>query len=237
MSSSRRPARRHWKSYPGVAVFLFALASTVAAQTALPGKSDEKIALLRRAVVIITTLDEQGRPLLQGSGFFIAADRIVTNMHVIKDAELIRIETFNGHTYTVQRVIAVDEREDLALLQMDGPFADATFLQLAGAAPVEGEAIVVVSNPRGTQWKLTQGRVGPIWKFKGVGKRVQITAAILPGSSGGPVVNKKGHVVGVAVMHLESSTDKLNFAVPVGSLKALQASTSMATFRPSTSGR
>lgn len=237
MSNSRRAARSHWKSYPGIAVFLFALASSVAAQTALPGNSDEKITLFRRAVVIITTLDAQGKPLLQGSGFFIAADRIVTNMHVIKDAELIRIETFDGHTCAVQSVIAVDENADLALLQMAAPFAGATFLQLSDAAPVEGEAIVVVSNPRGYQWRVTHGRVGPIWKFKGTGKRVQITAAILPGSSGGPVVNKNGRVVGVAVMHLESSTDNLNFAVPVESLKALQASTSMATFRPSTSGR
>ncbi|MDQ2922210.1 MAG: serine protease [Acidobacteriota bacterium] len=218
-----------------VFAFLFALAPIVAAQTAFQENSAEKISLLRRAVVIVTTVDRQGRPLLQGSGFFIAADRIVTNMHVIKDAGLIRIETFDGNTSTVHNVVAVNEKEDLALLQMEAPKADATVLQLADSAPVEGEAIVVMSNPRGSQWKLTRGRVGPIWEFKGTGKRIQITASILPGSSGGPVVNKEGHVVGIAVMHLES-TDDLNFAVPAESLKALQASTSIATFRAFPSG-
>ncbi len=235
MSNSRRPDRSLRQSGSMVFAFLFALAPIVAAQTAFQENSAEKISLLRRAVVIVTTVDRQGRPLLQGSGFFIAADRIVTNMHVIKDAGLIRIETFDGNTSTVHNVVAVNEKEDLALLQMEAPKADATVLQLADSAPVEGEAIVVMSNPRGSQWKLTRGRVGPIWEFKGTGKRIQITASILPGSSGGPVVNKEGHVVGIAVMHLES-TDDLNFAVPAESLKALQASTSIATFRAFPSG-
>ena len=218
-----------------VVVFLFTFAPLVAAQTAFPEDSAEKILLLRRAVVIVTTVDSEGKPLLQGSGFFIAADRIVTNMHVIKDAGHIRIEMFDGNTSTIHNVVAVNEREDLALLQMEAPNADASILQLADSAPVEGEAIVVMSNPRGSQWKLTQGLVGPIWEFNGTGNRVQITASILPGSSGGPVVNKEGHVVGIAAMHIES-TDDLNFAVPAESLKALQASTRIATFYPSASG-
>lgn len=237
MSNSRRPDRSLWQSGPMVLAFLFALAPLVAAQTALLENSAEKISLLKRAVVIVTTVDRQGKPLLQGSGFFIAAGHIVTNLHVIKDAGLIRIETFDGNTSTVHNVVAVNEREDLALLQMEAPNPDATILQLADSAPVEGEAIVVMSNPRGSQWKLTQGQVGPIWQFKGTGNRIQITASILPGSSGGPVVNKEGHVVGVAAMHVESSTDDLNFAVPAESLKALQALTRIATFRPSAFGR
>jgi serine protease Do len=218
-----------------VVVFLFAFASLVAAQTAFPENSAEKITLLKRAVVIVTTVDRQGKSLLQGSGFFIAADRIVTNMHVIKDAGLISIETFDGNTSTVHNVVAVNEREDLALLQMEAPEANATILQLADSAPVEGEAILVMSSPRGCQWKLTQGQVGPIWEFKGTGNRIQITASILPGSSGGPVVNKEGHVVGIAAMHIESADD-LNFAVPAERLKALLASTRIATFHPSASG-
>lgn len=215
---------------------LFALAPLVAAQKAVPEVSAEKVALLKRAVVIVTTVDRQGKPLLQGSGFFIAPNLIVTNMHVIKDAGLIRIQTFGGNTSTVHNIVAANEREDLALLQVETPNADATILQLAASAPVEGEAIVVMSNPRGSQWKLTQGQVGPIWKFKNTGNRIQITASIFPGSSGGPVVNKEGHVVGVAVMHVESAYD-LNFAVSAQSLKALRASTSSARLRPSASDR
>lgn len=216
--------------------FLLALAPLVTAQTAFPKESAEKIALLKRAVVIVRTLDREGNPLLQGSGFFIAPDRIVTNLHVIRDAGFIHIETFDGHTSTVHNVVAVDEREDLALLQMEAPNADGATLQLADSAPVEGEEIALMSNPRGSRWKLTSGQVGPIWEFKGTGNRIQITASILPGSSGGPVVNKEGHVVGIAVMHLQS-IDDLNFAVPAKSLRALQASTRIVTFSSSAAGR
>lgn len=236
MSNSRRPNHRLRQSSPMVCFFILAFAPLVTAQTAFTKTSPEKIGLLKRAVVIVTTLDREGNPLLQGSGFFIAADRIVTNLHVIRDAGLIRIEMFNGHTSTVHNVVAVNEREDLALLQMEAPNADAGILQLADSAPVEGEAIELMSNPRGSQWKLTSGQVGPVWKFKGTGNRIQITASILPGSSGGPVVNKEGHVVGIAVMHLPS-IDDLNFAVPAESLKALQASTVIASFRSPAAGR
>ena len=236
MSNSHRPERSLKQSGPMIFFFLFAFAPLVTAQTAFTQSSADKIALLKRAVVIVTTLDREGNPLLQGSGFFIADDRIVTNMHVIRDAGIIRIETFDGNTSTIHNVVAVNEREDLALLQMEAPNADATILQLADSAPVEGEAIVVMSNPRGSQWKLTSGQVGPIWEFKGTGNRIQITASLLPGSSGGPVVNKEGHVVGIAVMHLQS-IDDLNFAVPAESLKALQASTKINAFRSSAIGR
>lgn len=209
-------------------VFLFAAPSLVAAQV----PSQEKIALIRRAVVFITTYDARGKPLLQGSGFFIAPDRIATNMHVIKEAHRIRIDTVDGKTSIVKNVIAVDEKSDLALLHLDAPNNGASILSLEDSAPVEGEAIVVLSNPRGSRWKLTQGQVGRIWEFKDTGNRLQITAAIFPGSSGGPVLNARGRVIGIVVMHLESD-DSLNFAVPAESLKTLQASVSVTLNRRS----
>jgi len=235
VSNSRRE-HLSWQSSLTVLVFLFALTTPVAVLSRTPKDSAEKISVLKRAVVIVTTVDKKGKPHLQGSGFFTAVDRIVTNLHGIKDAGVVRIETYDGKTITVRNVIAVDEPDDLALLQLEVPEADAAILQLADSVPVEGEAIVVMSNPLGSQWKLTQGRVGRIWGFRGTGKRIQITASILPGSSGSPVVNHEGKVVGIAVMHFES-TDDLNFAIPAKSLKALQASTKVATLRTSVADR
>lgn len=213
-----------------VLAFLFASSSRVAANPSLPKNSEETTAKLKRAVVIITTSDRQGKPLLQGSGFFISADLLVTNLHVIKEAGLIRIQLFDGASRDVQSVVAMSEREDLALLQLKMPEVNVSILQLADSAPVLGESILVMSNPRDCRWKLTQGRVGPIWQFKGTGKRIQITASILPGSSGGPVVNEEGRVVGIAAMHMDGSDD-LNFVVPVESLRALQVSTGFAILR------
>ena len=205
------------------AVFVFFAASLITARE----PSKEKIASFKRAVVIVTTYDDQGKPLLQGSGFFVTPDCIVTNLHVISHASEIRIETFTGKTFTVQTIVATDAGSDLALLQMEAPCPNATTLQVEDESPTEGESIILLSNPQGSHWKVTHGRVGRIWQFEGIGRRMQITAGIFPGSSGGPVLNEQGQVVGIAVMRL-GSADNLNFAVPAESLKTLQASASVA---------
>ncbi len=225
-----------WQSSLTVVVFLVASSALVAGQSRIQKNSNETIAMLKRAVVIVRTVDREGKPLLQGSGFFISADLIVTNMHVIKDADLIQIEMFAGSVQEVQSVVALNEKEDLALLRLKEPEINVAVLQLADSAPVEGEPILVMSNPRDHQWKLTQGRIGPTWQFKDTGKRIQITALILPGSSGGPVVNQDGRLVGIAAMHMDGSDD-LNFAVPAASLRALQATTNLAFLRHSVSGQ
>jgi len=68
----------------------------------------------QRAVVVVTTYDDRGKPLLQGSGFFIASDRVVTNSHLIRHASQIRVKTFDGATVTVQTVLAFSDKTDLA---------------------------------------------------------------------------------------------------------------------------
>jgi S1-C subfamily serine protease len=202
-------------------VFVLFAASLISARE----PSKEKIASFKRAVVIVTTYDDHGKPLLQGSGFFITPDRIVTNLHVISHASEIRIQTFAGNTFTVQTIIATDAGSDLALLQLEAPCPNATTLRVEESA-TEGESIILLSNPQGSHWKVTHGRVGRIWQFESIGRRMQITADIFPGSSGGPVLNLEGHVVGIAVMRL-GGADDLNFAVPAESLRTLQTSTSV----------
>jgi S1-C subfamily serine protease len=210
---------------------LFFGASVVSAQ--IPTQT--KIEALKRAVVIITTEDELGNPLLQGSGFFVAPERIVTASHVLKGAARIRIKTIDGRTSIVQTVIAADEKSDLALLQIEA-LPDTSILQLADVAPSEGEAIVVLSNPQGFPWKVTRGKVGLSWEFGTFGERMQISAGILPGSSGGPVVNDQGRVVGIADIHMLGEDD-LNFAVPAASLRALQATAIVAAYSRSVTRR
>lgn len=204
------------------AVFvLFVASSNIAREL-----SREKIASFKQAVVIVTTYDDDGRPLLQGSGFFITPDRIVTNLHVINHASEIRIRTFAGKTFTVQTIVATDASSDLALLQMEASCSNTTTLQVQDKSPTEGESIILLSNPQGSHWKVIPGRVGRSWQFENIGRRLQITADILPGSSGGPVLNQQGQIVGIAVMRM-ASADDLNFAVPAENLRILQASTSL----------
>ena len=204
-----------------VVVFVSCSVSLIAAREL----SREKIDSFKQAVVIVTTYDAHGKPLLQGSGFFITPDRIVTNLHVISHAREIRIKTFAGKTFTVQTIVATDAGSDLALLQMEAPCSNATTLQVEDESPTEGESIILLSNPQGSHWKVIPGRVGRTWQFENIGRRIQITADVFPGSSGGPVLNQQGQVVGIAVMRM-ASADDLNFAVPAESLRSLQASAS-----------
>jgi S1-C subfamily serine protease len=177
---------------------------------------------LKRSVVIITTYDAQGKPLLQGSGFFIDAEQVVTSLHVIKGASQIRLETFAGTTETVTSVLATNEASDLALLRLAQRCPDTAILHLVSTPPQEGEAVILVSSPQGSRWKVTRGNVGMLFEFAGISSRLQITAAIAPGSSGGPVVNEQGEVVGVAALYINRA-EELNFAVPAANLMSLRA--------------
>jgi S1-C subfamily serine protease len=192
--------------------------------------SAEQIIRLKKAVVIVTTYDDRGKPLLQGSGFFVGSDQVATNFHVIKNASQIRIETFNRTVSTVTTILATDEKSDLALLQLDSPSPQLTVLCLKTTAPTEGDSVTVISNPQGSLWKVTRGSTGLLWEFQGLGERLQITAAISPGSSGGPVLDARGEVVGIATMYF-NSIENLSFAVPVERLQALQLKASNAQAR------
>lgn len=209
-------------------ILLCASSPPVSAKSPTPKKpSQQEISVLKRAVVIVTTFDSRGKPLLQGSGFFIETDCVVTNLHVIKAASSIRISTFEGKTGLVKQILAANETTDLALLQVESSLA-AAVLQVEDAPPVEGEAITVLGNPQGSRWKVTHGQIGPSWQFAGSSGRLQITAEIFRGSSGGPVVNEHGRVIGVAAMHVDGGDD-LNFAVPAENLRALQAAAGAAS--------
>lgn len=203
-------------------VVLIAVVSFAPSSTQANGFSENRVTQLKRAVVIITTYDAQGNALLQGSGFFIDANQVVTSLHVIKDANQIRLETFSGTSATVQSVSATNKETDLALLRLAQPCSDIAILPLVSTPPHEGEAIMLVSSPQGSRWKVTQGNVGLLWEFSGISNRLQITAAIAPGSSGGPVVNEQGQVIGIAALYVNSVED-LNFAVPVSNLRDLRA--------------
>lgn len=200
---------------------LVVLGFFISASVGCAQESPEKIARLKNGVVIVTTFDERGKPLLQGSGFFIDTDQVATNFHVIQNARQIRVETFNRMVSTVSAVLATDEKSDLALLRLSEPSHQSTVLPLKTTAIAEGDSVTVISNPQNYQWKVTRGSTGLLWEFQGLGERLQITAAISPGSSGGPVLDADGQVVGIASMYF-NSLENLSFAVPVARLQALQ---------------
>ncbi|MDQ3374448.1 MAG: tetratricopeptide repeat protein [Acidobacteriota bacterium] len=193
-------------------VFLLLLVTcrmVVSAQDNLP----ELVRRIKPSAVAIETFDAKGATLARGSGFFIASDKIITNRHVIEKSSRVEVHLINGKKFTARGVLAIDGEGDLALLQVDVPAEFSTPLPIVQTVPQEGESIVVVGNPFGLEGSVTNGIVSAVREIPGYGKIIQITAPISPGSSGSPVVNMRGQVIGVATLQAAEG-QSLNFAVP-----------------------
>ena len=188
---------------------LAALPQNSAAQDFLP----ELVRRIKPSAVAIETFDARGASLSRGSGFFISVDKIVTNRHVIEKSSRVEVHLIDGKRFTARGVLAIDGEGDLALLQVDVPANLAVPLPLVQTAPQEGESIVVVGNPFGLEGSVSNGIVSAVREIPGYGKIIQITAPISPGSSGSPVVNMRGQVIGVATLQAAEG-QSLNFAVP-----------------------
>jgi len=177
---------------------------------------DELPDLVRRikpAAVAVETFDARGDKLSRGSGFFIDKDRIVTNRHVIDGAFRAEVHLNSGNTFPVKTVVAVDAEADVALLKVEAPPAQVRSLSLDRTSPQEGESVVVIGNPFGLEGSVTNGIVSAVRDIPGFGRIIQITAPISPGSSGSPVVNMKGQVIGVATLQITGG-QSVNFAIP-----------------------
>jgi tetratricopeptide (TPR) repeat protein len=190
----------------------------MAQEDALP----ELVRRIKPSVVSIVTYDAKGERLSRGSGFFTARDRVVTNRHVLEGAYRAEIHTVNDLTFNVKGVLAVDGEGDIALLQVDIPPNVAQPLTVVRTSPQEGESIVVIGNPLGLEGSISNGIVSAVRDIPSFGRIIQITAPISPGSSGSPVVNMRGEVVGVATLQLADG-QSLNFAVPSDRVVQLQA--------------
>jgi tetratricopeptide (TPR) repeat protein len=189
--------------------FAFFAVNSRAQQDFLP----ELVKRIKPSAVAIETFDSRGNTVTRGSGFFIAPDRVITNRHVIERSSRVEIHLLDGKKFPVRGVLAVDGEADLALLQVDVPRALATPLSIVRAEPQEGESIVVIGNPFGLEGSVSNGIVSAVREISGYGKIIQITASISPGSSGSPVVNMAGQVIGVATLQAAEGQN-LNFAVP-----------------------
>jgi tetratricopeptide (TPR) repeat protein len=200
-------------------LFTLILASCVSAQDFLP----ELVKRIKPSSVAIETFDSKGNTLSRGSGFFVAPDRIVTNRHVIEKSARVEIHLMDGKKFVVKGVLAVDGEGDLAMLQVDVPKALAIALPIVRAVPQEGESIVVVGNPFGLEGSVSNGIVSAVREISGYGKIIQITAPISPGSSGSPVVNMDGQVIGIATLQAAEG-QSLNFAIPAERILQLKVS-------------
>jgi tetratricopeptide (TPR) repeat protein len=173
----------------------------------------ELVRRIKPSAVAIETFNSRGEKLARGSGFFIAPDRIVTNRHVIEGAYRAEIHMASGQVFQVRGVLAVDGEGDIALLQVDAPQGTVVPLEVVRTTPQEGESVVVIGNPFGLEGSVSNGIVSAVRDIPNFGRIIQITAPISPGSSGSPVVNMQGQVIGIATLQV-SEGQSLNFAIP-----------------------
>jgi S1-C subfamily serine protease len=172
------------------------------------------------SVIMVSVNDKQGQPLSIGSGFIHSPGVAVTNLHVIDEGGSATIRVVGQkESMRVTGVLKLDERNDLALLAFDNKAIPA--LALASGTPEIGDEVYAIGNPRGLEGTFSPGIVSGIRQFE-ADSLLQITAPISRGSSGGPVLNNRGEVVGVAVSAIRDGQN-LNFAVPASAIRAAAA--------------
>ena len=189
-----------------------------ASQDLLP----ELVRRIKPSAVAIETFDARGEKLSRGSGFFVDTDRIVTNRHVLEGAYRAEVHSSSGGVFPVKGVLAVDAEGDLALLKIDTPNPQIKPLPLDKTSPQEGESLVVIGNPLGLEGSVTNGIVSAVRDIPTFGRIIQITAPISAGSSGSPVVNMQGQVIGIATLQITGG-QSVNFAIPSERISQLQS--------------
>ena len=158
-----------------------------------------------------------------GSGFIIGEDGyIVTNHHVVKDADTIVVKLEDGREYDAE-VIGQDASTDLALIRIDAETA-LPFLKIGDSDAVQvGEWVLAIGNPFGLDHTVTSGIVSAKGRFIGAGQYddfIQTDASINPGNSGGPLLDMDGMVVGINTA-IVAGGDGIGFAIPSSMAKGI----------------
>ncbi|MGH7417540.1 MAG: S1C family serine protease, partial [Candidatus Rokuibacteriota bacterium] len=157
-----------------------------------------------------------------GSGFIIREDGyLVTNAHVVGDAERIQVRLSDGRRFDA-RLVGLDERVDVALLKIEAKGVPVAQLGDSNRTRV-GEFVLALGHPFGLEQTVSFGIVSrkgaPIQVAAPGFEFIQTDAAVNPGNSGGPLVNMAGEVVGVNSMAAVNGS--IGFAIPVNLVKAL----------------
>ncbi len=149
-----------------------------------------------------------------GTGFIIdPSGLIATNLHVVVGASVIKVRLVDGTVLAVERVIAIDADHDLALLKVE-PRGPMPVLPLGDSDKVAaGDPVLAIGNPLGLGYTVSDGLISSVREVNPKVTLLQISAPISQGSSGGPLFNSYGEVIGVATA-IFAEGQNLNFGVP-----------------------
>jgi regulator of sirC expression with transglutaminase-like and TPR domain len=166
-------------------------------------------------VVVVHVRGRDGKNAGLGTGFVVADGLIATNHHVIGEGRALSVELADGKTYAVVSVHATDRSNDLALIRIAAK--GLIPLRLGDDSRLrDGQAVVALGNPKGLKHSVVAGVVSGRRQMEGR-SMIQVAIPIEPGNSGGPLLDRRGRVVGI--MTIKSLvTANLGFAVGVRSL-------------------
>jgi hypothetical protein len=195
--------------------------SVVAAQSTAPRKDIPAIAKAAKEAIVTIVMADNDKPVSLGTGFLARPDgSIITNYHVIQTGTVAIVKFADGTTLRADGVLGADKVRDLAIIKIHGR----TFrtLSFGNSDQVEvGEEVVAIGNPKGYELTVSNGILSGIRNDeKAGGKFLQITVPITHGSSGGPLFNMAGTVIGITTLGFEGSGN-LNFAIPINDAKRL----------------
>ena len=162
-----------------------------------------------------------------GSGFVIdKSGHVLTNFHVIQEADTVRVKLFDGSAHEA-RLVGADVANDVAVLRIQVPDDKLVPVKFGDSSNVlVGQKILAIGNPFGLERTLTSGIVSSLDRtFKAKNGRmikgiIQTDAAINPGNSGGPLLNSRGEVIGMntAIVSQVGQSAGISFAVPINGI-------------------
>lgn len=163
------------------------------------------------SVVIVENFNEDGEKAGQGSGYIFSGDGIViTNYHVIRGAKSLSVRIPGQEPYRIDSVLGYEIDHDVAALQVSGGSLPALTTETIDE-PKVGDRVVAIGAPLGLESTVSEGIVSAI-RNAGTMHIIQTTASISPGSSGGPLLNEYGNVVGLTTSTMVNG-QSLNFGV------------------------
>lgn len=174
-------------------------------------------AMYSSSIVSIKTKDKAGKGIGLGSGFIVSRDGlIVTNSHVVESSYRAEVKA-GDRVFTEVYLVRNFPDIDMAILKIEA--RDLSPLVIGDSDElVSGQVIVALGNPLGFEQSVSSGIISSI-RSKGNMKLIQMTAPISPGSSGGPLFNEYGEVIGITTVASFFWAQNLNFAIPINYLK------------------
>ncbi|MDL9937534.1 MarP family serine protease [Gordonia sp. ABSL1-1] len=195
----------------------------------------------RASVVKIEGVAPSCRQALEGSGFVVSAERVMTNAHVVAGTERLEVETSTGENLPA-KVVLFDYNTDIAVL--DVPGLDAPALKFAEHGAKTADDAIALGFPEGGPFHVSAARVRSefmhtgenIYRSANVTREVYaIRADIRQGNSGGPLLSTSGEVLGVVFGAAENPSDETGFALTAAQVQAAFAKSERSNQRVSTS--